>query len=227
MKAYLDLIIGFLTLLTLVSGLYFAIRRFGLKRERYSFLKMDVEAKVIEDSGDMVLVSIVIHLENKGETRINARRERRPDGYLYNDGWDQCLHAGTLKIRAVPSEHRPLLFDWYSLKPLSATISWASSGRIAVTEGDLEQINYLAEYGDPEAQYKEVDFWIEPREVYDLQVAMWLPPGIYRIKALFIGNINKYQEEEYWSCTNMFRLKSEQPAYRGHVADTQEATHLG
>jgi hypothetical protein len=206
MKIYLDLTISILTLLTLASGLFFAIYRFGLTRERFTLLRLTVDAKSVYDAGDLVLVAITIHLENKGDTRIDARRERGADGYLYNRGPDTLEHAGTLKIRAVPEEKNPLLFDWYSLPPLQVTTRLVPKDQIVVSTGDLEQINYLDEFQDPEVDYEEVDFWIEPHESYDLTVSAWLRPGIYAAKAYFLGPITRHQEEEYWSCHTLFAV---------------------
>lgn len=213
MKAYFDIIISLLTLLTLGCGLYFVIRRFGLKRERFASLKIAIDTRVIHVSGEAQLVSVIIRLENKRETRISARRRGRADGFLYNErgGWDQCVHAGTLKIRAVPIEKEPLLFDWYSLKPMSARILHASGEGTKATEEDLEQINYLAEFQDPVENYKEVDFWLEPKESYDLLVPIWLRPGIYAAKALFLGPMTKHQEADYWSHTMLFQVNSGVP----------------
>jgi len=204
MMQYINLTISVLTLLTLTSGLYFAIRRWGLKRECFTFLRMTIDAKSIFDAGDLVLVAITVHLENKGDTRIDARIERRDDGYLYNVEPDVCLHAGTLKIRAVPQEKEPLLFDWYSLPPLRTMTRLVPECHLVVAETDLEQINYLDEFQDPEVDYKEVDFWLEPRDSYDLMVSVWLRPGIYAAKAFFLGPKTKHQEEEYWSCQTLF-----------------------
>jgi len=212
MKAYLELIVSLMTFLTLATGLYYAIRRFGLKRERFSFLNLTVDAKVMHDLGEVKLVSIVISLENKGETRINARRKRGSKEFLYDDGWDRCMHAGTLKIRPIPVEKEPFLFDWYSLKPMNAKVSQEEIEGVTITEDNLEQINYLSEFQDPEDNYREVDFWLEPKESYIVEVPIWLRPGIYCAKAFFLGPRRKYQEEEYWSHSMIFHVQSKQPA---------------
>jgi len=204
MKPYIDLIISILTLITLASGLYFAIRRFGLKRERFTFLRVALEARSVCEADDLVLVAITVRLENKGDTRINTRRERRDDGYLYNEAPDTCMHAGTLKIRAVPQESGPVLFDWYSLPPLRMTTRLVPADKPVVSEADLEQINYLYEYQDPKTDYREVDFWLEPHESFDFVIPAWLRPGIYAAKAFFVGPMAKYGEEEYWSCHIVF-----------------------
>lgn len=214
MKEYVELIISILTLITGVGGLCYAIRRFGLNRELFTFLRISVEARSVYDAGNVVLVAITVHLENKGDTRVNARREKRKDGYLYNDDDDTCLHAGTLKIRAIPQENEPLLFDWYSLPPLRATTRLVPQEKVVVTDADLEQINYLDEFQDPETDYKEADFWLELRESYDLTVLVWLRPGVYAAKGFFLGPATKHQEEEYWSCQAVFTAgaQSEQDA---------------
>ena len=54
---------------------------------------------------------------------IDARTGYQAGKFLYDDGWDQCEHAGTLKIRAVPQKPVPLVFDWYGLKPLATTLT--------------------------------------------------------------------------------------------------------
>jgi hypothetical protein len=210
MKPYLDLILSVLTFLTLALGLYFAIRRFGLKRERFSFLNLTIDTKTIQDVGEVKLVSIVVTLENKGETRVNARRERGTDGFLYNDGWDQCMHAGTLKIRPIPVEKEPLLFDWYSLEPMRARISQVKEERGCIAQENLEQINYLGDFQDPQYNYEEVDFWLEPKESYAICVPVWLRSGIYCVKAFFLGPRKKYQDDEYWSHIMIFRVDADE-----------------
>jgi len=196
-----------MTFLTLATGLYYAIRRFGLKRERFSFLNLTLDAKVMHDLGEVKLVSIVISLENKGETRINARRKRGTKEFLYDDDFDQCMHAGTLKIRPIPIEQEPLIFDWYSLKPMNAKISRGDIEGVNTTEESLEQINYLNEFEDPKDNYREVDFWLEPKESYIVGVPIWLRPGMYCAKAIFLGPRKKYQDDEYWSHTTIFHVK--------------------
>ncbi|MGD0309876.1 MAG: hypothetical protein ABSC02_11365, partial [Acidobacteriota bacterium] len=137
---------------------------------------------------------------------VNARHEREEGGYLYKEGLDACLHAGTLKIRAVPQEKKPLLFDWYSLPALRVITRLVPEDHLVVSEADLEQINYLDEFQDPETNYREVDFWLEPHESYDLVIPVWLRPGIYAAKAFFLGPVTKHGEEEYWSCQTLFKV---------------------
>jgi len=209
MKDYIDLIVSILTLLTLASGLYFAIRRFGLKRERFTFLRLAVTASTIYQTTRVALVTITVQLDNKGDTRINARRAHGEDGYLYNDGPDICLHAGTLKIRAIPDETNPLLFDWYTLSPLRLSTRLTPVEDIVISDINLEQINYLDEYQDPTVEYNEVDFWIEPHESYTLTVPIWLTAGVYAAKAFFLGSERKHGEEEYWSGLTIFKVEEE------------------
>ena len=155
------------------------------------------------------MVSVIVHLENKGQTRISARRyqdiKSGKSDFLYYDELDQCKHAGTLKIRRVPEKHKSELFDWYSLQPITK-VNLLEYGRES-REGDLEQINYLNEYQDPEMDFKDVDFWMEPNEKYDLQIMISLQPATYVMKAYFLGDLTKYQDEEYWSYTRLFDLK--------------------
>jgi hypothetical protein len=209
MKPYIDLAISVLTLVTLVSGLYFAIRRFGLKRERFTFLKLTVETKTVWDAGDVALVAITVHLENKGDTRINVRTGRKSeDARLYDIGPDICFHAGTLKVRPVPEESSPLLFDWYSLPPLRMVTRLMPRNKVVTQELDLEQINYLDEFQDPVTDFLDVDFWLEPRDTYDQSVFLWLQPGVYAAKAYFLGPETRHHEEEYWSTQVVFAVAS-------------------
>jgi hypothetical protein len=207
MKGYIDLAVSILTLITLASGLYFAILRFGLRRERFTFLSIAVSAKPVCARGSLVLVSLCVHLENKGDRRINTRRKRLRDSNLYNDGFDVCAHAGTLKVRPIPVACEPLLFDWYSLTPMRASLSLVPEEILISEVDDLEQINYLSEFQDPKTAYKEVDCWLEPHESYDPTVPIWLSPGTYAAKAFFLGPETKCGEEEYWSSLTIFSVE--------------------
>ena len=206
---YLDPILRIGTFLILAMGLFYAILRFGLKRERFSFLNITIDAKVMHDVGQVKLVSILVSVENRGDTRIKARRPRKRGAkkFLYEDDWDQCMHAGTLQIRPIPIEKEPLFFEWYSLKPMKAKISRGDTGRNNTTEENLEQINYLYEFEDPKVAYREVDFWLEPKESYIAAVPIWLRPGMYCTKAFFLGPRKKYRNDEYWSHTMIFQVK--------------------
>jgi hypothetical protein len=200
----LNIITSVLTLVTLASGLYFVIRRFGLMREKFAFLSLNVDVEVIKQVDDLFLVSIMVHLENKGQTRISARKGEGGNEYLYEDDWDKFKYAGTLKIRPVPDKRRAEVFDWYSLRPMDIHITKDNKE----TEDDAEQINYLDDCEDPEVQFQEADFWLEPNEVYHQQVMAWLPSGTYAVKACFLGKMTQHGNEDYWSCSKLFNLKS-------------------
>jgi len=178
------------------AGIILAFYRFVLRRERFTILTLNIEAKVIKQVENLLLVSITVRLKNKGRNRISARRydalKDKSKENLYEDDVDVCMHAGTLKIRSVPNEKSEREIDWYSLKP-----------------SIFENINYLAEYQDPETSFNDVDFWLEPYDRYNQQIMIWLNPGTYVIKAYFLGKMIDYQEEEYWSCSKLFELKSQ------------------
>lgn len=205
--------------LGVVVGGGWALNRYYEEREHFTFLRMAVDARSIYDRADLVPVAITVHLENKGDTRIDARRERGEDGYVYNVVPDTCLHAGTLKIRTVPQEKEPILFNWYSLPALRVISRSVPGDRLVVSESDLEQVNYLDEFQDPKTGYKEVDFWLEPRESYDLMITAWLRPGVYAAKAFFLGPMTKHTEEEYWSCQTVFTVGT-QPQLLATVGGT-------
>ena len=158
--AHIEIILKILTFSTLAVTVILAVRRFGLQRESATFLRVLVTTKEISKSGALVMTSVSVKLDNLGQTRIDARTiPRDSKGFLYDDGWDQLQHAGTLKIRPIAHAKEPLFFDWYSLQPMSiaSTISGdaASYGEVTRRVRELEQINYLDDYQDPEKQFAE------------------------------------------------------------------------
>ena len=216
MNAYVELVVSIFTAVSIVVTLFYAILRFGIKRELHTFMRISADAKTVGTDNELALVSVTVHLENKGGTRINARRGHGTDGWLYKKPGDpdQCHHAGTLKIRQVPSGIQPLIFDWYSLPRLHVA---AHSDAVHGKEVELEQINYLDEFQDPEGKFKDVHFWLEPRESYDLPVYVWLRPGIYVAKAFFLGAKTRRNDEEYWSCRAIFSTEAAATAGTGRL----------
>ncbi|MEW6564340.1 MAG: hypothetical protein AB1404_02440 [Spirochaetota bacterium] len=191
-----------------LASIYFVC---WIRRERFTFLGLSIDTKIINQVNGIALVSITVTLENKGKTRIEARRkEHLPKDlknkyapFLYSDDYDQCKHAGTLKIRQIPDNINVNLFDWYSLDPLP-NMQILKDG--LQSESDFEQINYLDEYEYP-PKYEEVIFWIEPNESYSQQVMVCLPQGIYVLKAFFLGKETKSpKEDEYWSRTKIVKI---------------------
>jgi hypothetical protein len=211
MKDGLTIAVSVLTLLTLAFGLYLAVVRFGLKRERATFLRVSIHTSIVARNSSLALVNVVVCLENKGDTRINARTHQdleKPGDFLYDDEWDQCEHAGTLKLRPIPLRDAPWVFDWYALAKAPVTIERCTIAdqphQVKCRPGDLEQINYLSEYQDYMVGFKDVDFWLEPRETYELSVPVWLVPGPYAAKACFLGQRTEHREEEFWTSTHVF-----------------------
>ena len=199
-------------IVALVVGGAWALNRFGITRASRTFLEMSVGAIVVGGDEENALVEVVVRLKNIGASRIDARRGSQPGAFLYDDGWDKCEHAGTLKVRAVPTRSSPLVFDWYGLQPLTATLMLtahtATSASGVAPSGALEQINYLADFQDPIGGFADVDFWLEPNETYELKVPLWLPPGHYAMKAYFLGKERGRGEEEYWSHTVFCRVEA-------------------
>ena len=206
-KDELDVAVSFVTLVTLIFAFAIGYWRFVWKRERFTFVRMIVKAKTVREINGLILIAITVRLENKGDTRVRARTRRDSDGYLYNKAPDSCRHAGTLKIRPIPHEEKnPLLFDWYSLPQLEINSRLVPEVTLVESTIDLEQINYLDEFQYPDKRHKETDFWLEPRETYDQLVPLWLKPGSYAAKAIFLGPKTKGREEEYWSCHYLFSV---------------------
>jgi hypothetical protein len=157
MKEYLQAIVA---IIIAISTIYFIC---WVRREKFTFLNLSLNAKVINNLGELVLVSIVVGLKNMGKTRISARTRKnivnKPAAFLYEEygEWDRCKHAGTLKIRKVPDNLNVDLFDWYSLPQITNKLILKDGKQ---GESDFEQINYLEEYEDPYTKYRDVSFWI-------------------------------------------------------------------
>lgn len=211
------LLTSILTPISIFISIYYAINKYQkiekareLARESYTFLGISIDTHVINIIDGVALVSITVNLENKGKTRITARTwrdfQKRSGNFLYgeNDIYERCKHAGTIKIREVPNDLKVDLFDFYSLTPITdKQCLWGGQPG----ECDFEQINFLDEYEDPYSNYKEVSFWIEPNESYHPQVMVYLPQGIYVIKAIYLGKVTSPpDEEEYWSCSKLVEI---------------------
>ena len=125
----------------LVGGGWWALKRFGLTRESRTFLDLSASARVVDNDDDSALVVITVQMKNIGSARIDAKTERTPDGSIFNDGYDHCLHAPTLKVRRIPEYKMPSQFDWYVLPPVSADILTLNRH----VHEPLEEINYLAD----------------------------------------------------------------------------------
>jgi hypothetical protein len=202
-------------ILALVVGGWWALKRFGITRESRTFLNVTVRGQVVGGGGSSLLTLVTVRLENLGGARIDARTTAHGvgGGFLYDDGWDQLEHAGTLKLRAVlPTQRLPTLFDWYVLRPLDSSLAIAAKfsapGHVKGPPiGTLEQVNYLADFLDSATQFSQSDFWLEPGEAHEASVMLWLPPGDYAIKAYFLGSVTAHREEEYWSSTTLFHCE--------------------
>jgi len=183
---------------------HIAYQRWIVDAERTALL-LDINSKVIKKIDNLLLLAVNVKLENRGVKRISARQYKdKNSDYLYisEQGVDQCRYAGTLKIRSVPSTYNDVnFFDWYSLDHIT-------NKRIVkdLREylDDFEQINYLDEFGisSQEGGDRDVNFFIEANEPYNQQVVVLLPPGLYAIKAFFLGKLT----EEYWSCTKIINI---------------------
>jgi hypothetical protein len=193
-----------------VAALAWAMWRFGINRGRFTFLDLDLSASALCANGDLLLVQVTVRLQNRGQTKIQARTREQLTGdktFVHGEEADACKHAGTLKIRRVLESVTPTVFDWYSLSKISG-VTILKDGNSA--ESDLEQLNYLNEYEDPEQSYNDVHYWLEPRESDNCRVVLWVPAGLYAIKAYFFGKRIDYKEQEYWSCTRVFNLRPAQ-----------------
>jgi hypothetical protein len=184
------------------------------RRFKFGFLILNLTAHIIKNSDGLLLVCIIVGLQNKGEVKISARTHgdisKEEKEFLYDDvdHLDQYKHAGTLKIRKVPDDFykKTNVFDWYSIPPTKNMKYLIESN---FYDNDLEQISYLNEFEGPKRdskkKYRDVNYWLEPRESSSPQVMIWLEPGTYAIKACFLGSKIK-EPEEYWSITRLFHF---------------------
>ena len=177
---------------------------------RQTSLDIIIDAFVLKKIKELALVSIIVHLNNKGVKKVIARTRKdiefyKDKSFLYEDKFDKCNHAGTLKIRRVRDYGQATIFDWYSLDKTNE-INWVFDNQPGIMR-DLEQINYLNEYesADADNPYKDVDFWIEPNESYNLELMILLSPGNYAVKAYFLGReLTGVDKTDYWSNTKLF-----------------------
>jgi hypothetical protein len=185
----------------LVVGGWWALKRFGLTRESRTFLDLSASARVVDGSADSMLVVVTVQMKNIGSARIDPKTTRNPDGSIFNDGYDHCLHAATLKVRRIPDYQAPTQFDWYVLPPMSADIRTLNRH----VHEPLEEINYIADFNEVhEDGSVEPDFWLEPNTSYDASVTLRLAKGTYAIKTFFIGALDSPREQEYWSHMTVF-----------------------
>jgi hypothetical protein len=186
----------------LVAGGGWALWRFGLTRESRTFLDLSASARVVDGSADSALAVVTVQMKNIGAARIDARTVRKGDGTIFNDGFDRCLHAATLKVRRIPDYQAPAQFDWYVLPPLPAEITTLNRH----VQEPLEEVNYLADFNEVKNDGSvELDFWLEPDTTYEASVPLRLPRGNYAIKTFFIGRLDTPHEQEYWSHLTVFR----------------------
>lgn len=194
----------------LSGAAYIAYKRLIHDAQRTA-LFIDIDSNVITEIDDLTLIAFNIKLYNKGVKRIYARMYRdveKDRKYLFaaEEGVDICMYAGTLKIRKVPSIYNDVkLTDWYSLEPITDQLIVKD---LKAYLGDFEQINYLDDFGIPtlEGGDRDVNFFVEANEEYSQQVVVMLPPGLYGVKAFFLGRYQAKYYDEYWSCTKMINI---------------------
>ena len=194
----------------LFGAAHIAYQRWIVDAERTA-LFLDINSKIITRLDNLVLIVVNVKLKNSGVKRIYARQYRdvdRNSKYLFisEEGVDLCKYAGTLKIRRIPIIYNDVkLIDWYSLERITDQLIVKD---FEVYLGDFEQINYLDEFGIPtlEGGDRDVNFFIEANESYNQQVVVRVPPGLYAIKAYFLGKHQAKYYDEYWSCTKILNI---------------------
>jgi len=190
----------------LLLGAWIAYKRL-IEDVKKTALMLDINSEIITNINKLVVIAVNIKLKNSGAKRINARMYTEVDrkrGCLFvSEGVDVCCYAGTLKIRRVPDFYNDVkLIDWYFLERITDQLiikDWKAC------LGNFEQINYLDEFG-LEGSDRDVNFFIEANEQYNQQVVVMLPPGLYAIKAFFLGEYRAGKHEEYWSCTKIIKI---------------------
>jgi hypothetical protein len=175
-----DAIVG---LAALAGGLW-AVARLKRERSDEAAVTIDFSAKTSalpDNPASLVFLSVM--LKNVGKTKIQAKREKT-NGLAFQDKGETLAHACSLQVKRVrPRAHMPhRCLDWFKSDSLEAV-------------ANLPEVNLLSEYENPD-QNDEIDFWMEPGEVYELGKALVLGPGIYIGKITFVASKS---DEDFWT----------------------------
>lgn len=151
---------------------------FRLRRERTDEAAVNLTVSTYAHrlgQKDDYVVAIAVEIANKGKTKVQAKTEKK-HGYSFDDGVEKLYHPCSLQIKrfSITKPAPPHHVDWF--EPSIAE---------AVPEL-IPEINLLTEYEDPE-NHNIVDFWLEPGEVYNLEMPVVLPSGIYLGKVTFVA----------------------------------------
>jgi hypothetical protein len=162
------------SLAAFVGGMWVLFR---FRRERTDEPALRIEVTQHSNQvGAHHLVGIVVELANTGKTRIVAKSTHSTKGFAYDDGEERLRYSCSLQVRKI-QQNVPL--------PLGH-VDWFKNNIIENVSGLASEINILSEYENP-AIGNSVDFYMEPGEVYHLEVPITLPAGIYLAKISFVA----------------------------------------
>jgi hypothetical protein len=204
-KDVIDIISGVIVAVAAIIGGLWALLRYRKERTDEAAIEIGVNS-TCAPYGQDYLIFLDIKLTNKGRTKIQAKYERS-NGLAFDDGVERLQHSGSLQVKQVlpRTQHANSHLDWFEsplLRPLP----------------DIAEINLLTEYEDP-TRSNRIDFWMEPGEVYHLEAAIVLSPGLYLAKITFVGADG---DDNFWSRLHLIQVPEQVPSKQ--PPDTKETT---
>lgn len=193
-KDVVDIISGVIVMLAAIIGGLWALRRYWIERTDEAAIELGVDY-TCAPLGQEHLVVLDVTISNKGHTRIQAKFEKTPTGYAFDDTVEQLRHSGSLQFRSVSPSSPPGHLDWFEARHLLQPVS------------GVDEINLLTEYEDP-TKGNQVDFWMEPGEVYHLEAAVVLSTGLYLAKVAFVGARG---DDNFWSRLHFIQVPQPDP----------------
>jgi hypothetical protein len=182
------------TALLIAAG--WALVHFVLKRTNEAALKIDMTTpRTIVDQGRVILVSEVV-LENIGGVRIGAKPRRYRTKTLLpayqHERYEVLDFSVSMLIRPLPKTGYAQMAT-KEVGEQRGTLDWFGEFDGNLKPRDLvAEINLIDSY---EVDDTEVNFWMEPAEVYHLPVILEIEPGNYLAMVTFIGARGEF---EFW-----------------------------
>ncbi len=156
----------------IMVGGFWALWRFGLRRERKPALDIALTLKIIPETEERFLAFFDVTLTNKSTRQVLARI-RKAGRPAFKDRNETLQHSCSLLLRRVPPE-----------TPQDKLVRWFADAD-AKSPLPTHEANLLDDYEYEEPGRKE--FWMEPSESYHLGVGIRLQPGVYLAMVTFVG----------------------------------------
>lgn len=174
---------GFAVAAAVIAGGVWALYRFLSEREFETAFGIEVST-TSSRLGDRYLLFVDAAITNKGKRKVEAKTDRRADGFIYADSEEKLRHSCSLQVKRVAPA--AVQADGY--------LDWYSGGERLISIEAVPEIDLATEYENPST--KETEFWLEPGETARLGAAIVLSPGDYLLKVTFVGT---RENLDYWS----------------------------